>query len=121
MRTRAFLLLFFFLILVTFLSNCKKSATRQLDDLLESGSSFQSATFCEKNKTQLLERKEDCESAARLAKEEIDTILNRRLDLGIAPVIVEKSKGKEIEEFLQVHTRMGIRYWEIWKTNVILE
>ncbi|MCW7468517.1 hypothetical protein [Leptospira kanakyensis] len=116
-----FLNLFSFLILILFLYNCKKSATRQLDDLLESGSSFQSATFCEKNKTQLIERKEDCEKVTQLAKEEIDTILNRRLDLGIAPVIVEKNKGIQIEEFLQVHTRMGIRYWEIWKTNVILE
>ncbi|TGK81309.1 hypothetical protein EHQ24_08255 [Leptospira noumeaensis] len=109
------------LILIMFLSNCKKSVTRQLDDLLDSGTSFQSATFCEKNKTLLIDRKEDCDRVTQLAKEEIDTILNRKLDLGIAPVIVEKNKGKQIEEFLQVHTRMGIRYWEIWKTNVILE
>ncbi|WP_208732247.1 hypothetical protein [Leptospira perdikensis] len=108
-------------VLVITLSDCQKSASRQLDDLLDSGSSFTSATFCEKNKSQLIERKEDCEKVTKLAQEEIDTILNRRLDLGIAPVIVEKNKGKEIEEFLQVHTRMGIRYWEIWKTNVILE
>nr|WP_232369077.1 hypothetical protein [Leptospira abararensis] len=109
------------IVMVFFLSHCKKSVTRQLDDLLESGSSFQSATFCEKNKLQLSERREDCERVTRSAKEEIDSILNRRLDLGIAPVIVEKNKGKEIEEFLQVHTRLGIRYWEIWKANVILE
>ncbi|EOQ97118.1 hypothetical protein LEP1GSC195_3933 [Leptospira wolbachii serovar Codice str. CDC] len=109
------------LVIVIFLSHCKKSVSRQLDDLLESSSAFQSATFCEKYKTQLTERKEDCERITQLAREEIDSILNRRLDLGIAPVIVEKKKGKEIEEFLQVHTRMGIRYWEIWKANVILE
>ncbi|EOQ90150.1 hypothetical protein LEP1GSC202_0463 [Leptospira yanagawae serovar Saopaulo str. Sao Paulo = ATCC 700523] len=41
--------------------------------------------------------------------------------MGIAPVIVPKSQGQEIEEFLKVHTQMGIRYWEIWKSNVILE
>lgn len=108
-------------VLVLTISHCKKSASRQLDDLLDSESPFASAIFCEKNKSQLTERKEDCEKITRVAREEIDTILNRKLDLGIAPVIVEKNKGKEIEEFLQVHTRMGIRYWEIWKTNVILE
>ncbi|TGK95592.1 hypothetical protein EHQ30_02860 [Leptospira brenneri] len=118
---KVILALLSFLVLVSFLSNCKKSVARELDDLLESGSSFQSATFCEKNKTQLKEREEDCKRVTTLAKEEIDTILNRRLDLGIAPVIVEKKKGQEVEEFLQVHTRMGIRYWEIWKSNVILE
>lgn len=118
---RIFANLLSFLVLVIFLSHCKKSVTRQLDDLLESGSSFTTATFCEKNKTLLIDRKEDCERITRSAREEIDSILNRRLDLGIAPVIVEKKKGKEIEEFLQVHTRMGIRYWEIWKANVILE
>lgn len=107
--------------MVIFLTHCKKSVTRQLDDLLESSSFFKTATFCESNKAQLSERKEDCERITQLAREELDSILNRRLDLGIAPVIVEKNKGKEIEEFLQVHTRMGIRYWEIWKANVILE
>lgn len=112
---------FSFFIFVLFLTNCKKSVTRQLDELLESGSSFKTATFCEKNKIQLTDRMEDCERVTKSAKEEIDSILNRRLDLGIAPVIIEKNKGKEIEEFLQVHTRMGIRYWEIWKANVILE
>lgn len=115
-----FYLLFCFF-LITCFAHCKKSATKQLDELLETASHFQSATFCEKNKTLLTERKEDCEKVTHLAKEEIDSILNRKLDLGIAPVIVEKNKGKEIEEFLQVHTRMGIRYREIWKTNVILE
>ncbi|EKJ87171.1 hypothetical protein CLV96_2859 [Leptospira meyeri] len=119
MKFCIYLLFSFFLI--TAFSNCKKSATKQLDELLETGSHFRSATFCEKNKTLLTERKEDCEKVTDLAKEEIDSILNRKLDLGIAPVIVEKNKGREIEEFLQVHTRMGIRYWEIWKANVILE
>ncbi|EMY69091.1 hypothetical protein [Leptospira vanthielii] len=105
----------------TSLTQCKKSATRQLDELLESRSPFLAATFCEKNKTQLVDRNDDCDRVAKAAKEEIESILNRKLDLGIAPVIVEKTKGQEIEEFLQTHTRMGIRYWEIWKANVILE
>ncbi|TGK81105.1 hypothetical protein EHQ31_10905 [Leptospira montravelensis] len=105
----------------TCLTQCKKSTTRQLDELLETGTSFKTATFCEKNKSLLTDRKEDCDRVTNSAKEEIDSILNRKLDLGIAPVIVEKTKGMEIEEFLQVHTRMGIRYWEIWKSNVILE
>ncbi|MCG6144591.1 hypothetical protein ND856_00070 [Leptospira bandrabouensis] len=107
--------------ITTSLTQCKKSATRQLDELLESQSSFVSATFCEKNKNQLVDRKDDCDQVTKSAKEEIDSILNRKLDLGIAPVIVDKTKGKEIEEFLQIHTQMGIRYWEIWKANVILE
>lgn len=116
----SFYLLFCFFLICS-LSNCKKSITKQLDDLLENKSHFQSAIFCEKNKTLLVERKDDCDKVTQMAKEEIDTILNRKLDLGIAPVIVEKNKGKEIEALLQIHTRLGIRYWEIWKANVILE
>ncbi|MCW7460467.1 hypothetical protein [Leptospira limi] len=100
---------------------CKPSYTKQLDKILEEGTIYQSAIFCEQNKVHLKERELECIEVTKKAKEEIDSIINRRLDLGIAPVIIEKSKGKEIEEFLKVHTQMGIRYWEIWKSSVILE
>lgn len=100
---------------------CKLSPAKQLDRLLEEGTMFQSAIFCEKNKSQLLERQSECDEVTKKVKEEIDSIVNRRLELGITPVIIEKKKGEEIEEFLKVHTEMGIRYWEIWKSNVILE
>ncbi|XDD42232.1 hypothetical protein AB3N58_13130 [Leptospira sp. WS60.C2] len=100
---------------------CKPSYTKQLDQLIENGTVFQSATFCEINRLHLQERQQECEAVTKQAKEEIDAIINRKLDMGITPVIVEKSKGEEIERFLKVHTQMGIRYWEIWKSNVILE
>ncbi|MCW7502963.1 MULTISPECIES: hypothetical protein [Leptospira] len=112
----AFILLSFWMVL-----SCKPSYTKQLDKILEEGTIYQSAIFCEQNKIHLKERELVCIEVTKKAKEEIDSIINRRLDLGIAPVIIEKSKGKEIEEFLKVHTQMGIRYWEIWKSSVILE
>ncbi|TGL05052.1 hypothetical protein [Leptospira levettii] len=112
----SFLLLSFWMVF-----GCKPSYTKQLDKILEEGNIFQSAIFCEQNKVHLKEREFECIEVTKKAKDEIDSIINRRLDLGIAPVIIEKSKGKEIEEFLKVHTQMGIRYWEIWKSSVILE
>ncbi|TGM05406.1 hypothetical protein EHQ79_05260 [Leptospira jelokensis] len=121
MRNQTFVRLFLLIHFVFICLSCKPSINKQLDRLLENGSVMQTATFCAKHATQLLERKEDCDRVTKDAKSEIDTILNRRLDLGIAPVIVPKSRGEEIEEFLKVHTQMGIRYWEIWKSNVILE
>lgn len=114
---------FYISILIILLNQfgCKPSPTKQLDQLLEEGTIFQSAIFCEKNKSLLSERKTECAEVTKKVKLEIDSIISRKLDLGIAPVIVEKNKGAEIEEFLKVHTEMGIRYWEIWKSNVILE
>ncbi|XDD45879.1 hypothetical protein AB3N60_14335 [Leptospira sp. WS39.C2] len=110
-----------FLLFILFQMNCKPSFTKQFDKLLEEGTIFQSAIFCEKNKLHLEERKTECEQVTKDVKKEIDSIINRRLDMGISPVIIERHKGEEIEEFLKVHTQMGIRYWEIWKSNVILE
>ncbi|TGL26032.1 hypothetical protein EHQ46_00685 [Leptospira yanagawae] len=121
MSHQTFFRLFLMIIFVSIAFACKPSINKQLDRLLEDGSVIQTATFCAKHSHQLQDRKEDCDRVTKDAKSEIDTILNRKLDLGIAPVIVPKSQGEEIEEFLKVHTQMGIRYWEIWKSNVILE
>ncbi|TGL51286.1 hypothetical protein EHQ59_10270 [Leptospira kemamanensis] len=110
-----------FIVSVELINSCRPSLTKQLDRLLEDGTIMETAIFCAKHQPELKDRKEDCDRVTKEAKSEIDSILNRKLDLGIAPVIVSKSKGEEIEELLKVHTQLGIRYWEIWKSNVILE
>ncbi|MDF3819547.1 hypothetical protein P3G55_06535 [Leptospira sp. 96542] len=116
MKIKSFFAIFCFLVL-----SCKKSPSKELDLLIQNGTIFQVATFCEKNKTSLPEREADCMRFTKLCESEINQILNRKLDMGIAPVIVPLATGNQIEELLRTNTKLGIRYLEIWKQSIILE
>jgi len=111
-RYSLLLLLFFF---------CNPSKEDAFDELRRTGSVFKQSIFCSENPSLLATRQMECEDALSKSIENIESIINRQMDLAFTKVILPKETGEEIEQLLRVKTELGIRYLEIWKQSVILE
>lgn len=100
---------------------CKPSVESEFDRLKKKESIFVMVVFCEKNKSTLQNRQTECSDFESQAESEINATLSRWQDLGFTKLILPKAKGEEMQMAIRAKTEWAIRYFDIWKSRVILE
>lgn len=107
------LFLFSVLILLLFVSHCKKNPYEtKIREALRANDYFAIATLCSEYKFE--EYKSECESSLAKSEEEIQEIISKKQELPFMKLILEPKKSVKIQELLKTNIQLGIKYRSIW-------